>query len=152
MQGIGGLQLHNKLQFIINIKILSNLIIYMSLTETVKPKNSLTKVSKESNLFILIIDEIKKLYPDYPHLKFNVEIYEQVLQLIVRNTKVNYKVDIEQLALKILNALFNFTIEELQTVQNQIKYLLDNNIIKKVPILTKVYNSSKNLIKKNLPI
>lgn len=124
----------------------------MSLTETVKPKNSLTKVSKESNLFILIIDEIKKLYPDYPHLKFNVEIYEQVLQLIVRNTKVNYKVDIEQLALKILNALFNFTIEELQTVQNQIKYLLDNNIIKKVPILTKVYNSSKNLIKKNLPI
>lgn len=123
----------------------------MSTISEVKIKGNLKSVIAEGNLFKIIVDKIKSL-PDFINHKNSVELYEWVLQIIEENVKPNLNIDKIQLAKKALHAVYNYQPQELQSLENQLTYLVKNNIIKKLPVSSKVYNYLKGVVKKNLSI
>ena len=118
----------------------------------VKFKNSLASFSKENRLITAIVEEIKKI-PNYEQLKSNIEIIEHILQLIINGIHpTNDDIDVRVVATKILNTLFTYSLPEQTLIEESIKYLTSNKIIKKRSYIVKLFNSVKHTIEKKLTI
>ena len=117
----------------------------------VKFKHSLKSFSKENKLITAIIEEIKKI-PNYEQLKTNIEIIEHILQLIINGVYPTDDIDVRVVATKILNTLFTYSLPEQTLIEESIKYLTSNKIIKKRSYAVKLFKSISDAIKKRLQL
>ena len=114
----------------------------------VQLKNSALSFVLENTLLKSIVDKIK-LIPQFDQLKNDIEITEHVCNLvenaITNNSKSSNPIDKKQLVIKIMTSLFNLNTEaEKKIVNQQIDYLINNKMIQKIPVLTKVLKYVKN--------
>ena len=94
-----------------------------------------------------MIDSIK-IIPQFDQLKHDIEITEHVCNLVensISKNKYSKPIDKKQLVIKIISQIFNLNSEpDKKIVEQQIDYLFNNNMIKKIPMITKVYKFAKN--------
>ena len=110
-------------------------------------KHSFQAFAVENTLIKTIVDKIK-LIPFYEQLKNDIEITEHVCNL-VENTIVNNKssrpIDKKQLVIKIMVQLFNLNSDtERKIIDQQIDYLINNKMIKKITLGAKILKSAKS--------
>ena len=116
-----------------------------------KPKHSLATKIKESRIISVIADKIKAL-PDYKSYKGEKELLVYILQLI------NYELDPKKyptidkagLMLQIFQVVFEvqLTDQEEQTLSDDILFIMENNLIKEVSILSKSFYRIGEMFKK----
>ena len=116
----------------------------------VKPKNSLLTIQAEGQLLSDMIEHIKTAFPNYTQLKNDVEFIEYILQIILNSSKNKVKIDIAALTVKILSSFFQYLPDELIGLQKQIDYLINNNIIQKIPLLNSAFKGVKNYVLKKV--
>ena len=116
----------------------------------VKPKNSLLTIQAEGQLLSDMIEHIKTAFPNYTQLKNDVEFIEYILQIILNSSKNKVKIDIGALTVKILSSFFQYSPDELSGLQKQIDYLINNNIIQKIPLLNSAFKCVKNYVLKKV--
>jgi hypothetical protein len=110
-------------------------------------KNSLQAHSIYELLSQKIIDEIKKI-PNVSQLKLNTELTALVSTLVENTTEKDQKIDKKKLVIQILQTVFNLLPPEIVIIGQQIEFLLDNKLVKKVTrkLSNKVYNGVKNVL------
>jgi hypothetical protein len=115
------------------------------------PELTLKSTLKSHVLFELVLDklvqEIKKL-PNLQSFKLNNEMASLVCTLIENTVKKKDKVDKKKLAVQVLTLVFTLTPAEQIIISNQIEYLLENKLIKKIKkaITTRAYRKVKNVL------
>ena len=110
-------------------------------------KNSLQAHSIYELLSQKIIEEIKKI-PNVSQLKLNTELTALVSSLVENTTEKDQKIDKKKLVIQILQTVFNLLPPEIVIIGQQIEFLLDNKLVKKVTrkLSNKVYNGVKNVL------
>ncbi len=119
----------------------------MKLAET-KFKNTLKTFETEGILIEGIVKKIQTKLPNYNELKANVDLIEHILQIMVDSIPSNQKIDLKQLAIKIINNLFTLNANEMLFVENIIDYFLNSQGIKKISNVKYYFNESKTFLKK----
>jgi hypothetical protein len=115
------------------------------------PELTLKSTLKSHVLFELVLDklvqEIKKL-PNLQSFKLNNEMASLVCTLIENTVKKKDKVDKKKLAVQVLTLVFTLTPAEQIIISNQIEYLLENKLIKKIKkaITTRAYRKVKHVL------
>lgn len=113
----------------------------------VKLKNSALNITVENTLIKTISDKIR-LIPGYEQLKNDIEITEHICNLVENTITGNNNskpIDKKALVIKIVSQLFNINGDaEKVVISQQIDYLINNNMIQKIPLATKILNSLKN--------
>ena len=112
---------------------------------SIKLKGNLKKHMTYYSLLSQICELIKKI-PEFERLKIaNANVIELELVLIVCNLIENaipdgnkLNIDKQQLCCDIFMKLFNLNPLEIISLQNQITYLYNNNMIKKIPFIRKI--------------
>jgi translation initiation factor 2B subunit (eIF-2B alpha/beta/delta family) len=115
----------------------------------IKLKNSLEKYVSQNTIVKEICDFIKLNFDCYDGLKYDLEFLEYILTLIknvIKTKKQKKEIDKKDIVVKIFQNLFGW-LEESDTskLHNQIDYLVNNKIIKKMKFSKKVIK----YIKKN---
>ena len=111
-------------------------------TENVKASGSLKKHVHYYSLIDQIFNVISKI-PEFQRLKQNGVIDQELVliccNLIENCVKPDNPLDINKLNLccDVFIKLFNLTPAEVETLKNQVQYLYNNKMIKKIPFLTK---------------
>ena len=109
-------------------------------------KNSAQSFALENTLIKTIVDKIK-LIPLFDQLKHDIEITEHVCNLVensITKNKNSKPIDKKQLVIKIMTQLFNLNTDaDKKIVEQHIDYLINNNLIKKIPLSTKLLNLLK---------
>ena len=110
-------------------------------------KHSAQSFVLENTLIKSIIDSIK-IIPQFDQLKHDIEITEHVCNLVensISKNKYSKPIDKKQLVIRIVSQLFNLNTDvDKKIVEHHIDYLFNNNMIKKIPIMTKVYKFAKS--------
>jgi hypothetical protein len=113
----------------------------------VRMKHSFQAFAVENSLIKTIVDNIK-LIPLYEQLKNDIEITEHVCNLvenIIINNKSSKPIDKKQLVIKIMAQLFNLNSEaDRKIIDQQIDYLINNKMIKKISLGSKILKSVKS--------
>lgn len=115
------------------------------------PELTLKSTLKSHVLFELVLDkivqELKKL-PNLQSFKLNNEMASLVCTLIENTVKKKDKVDKKKLAVQVLTLVFTLNPAEQIVISNQIEYLLENKLIKKIKkaITTRIYRKGKKLL------
>ena len=116
-------------------------------------KNSAKNFALENTLIQSIVEKIK-LIPQYDLLKNDIEICEHVCNLVensITKNKNSKPIDKKQLVIKIMTQLFNLNLEaDRIIVGQQIDYLINNNMIMKIPLAEKILKSIKNYFKNTI--
>jgi hypothetical protein len=104
--------------------------------------------------YTLVLEQLKKI-PNIAGFKFSTEFTALVCSTIentIKNNKVKdtEKVDKKKLVISLLTVLFNLTVPEQSVISNQIEYILENKLVKKVKkaVSKKIYKSVSKLFKK----
>ena len=130
-------------------------IIYMidNTLPNVPLKNSYQSFVLENTLIQSIVAKIK-LIPGYDQLKNDIEITEHISNLIentILKNKGSKPVDKKQLVVKIVSVIFNLSSDsEKKVIEHQIDYLFNNNMIMKIPIITKILRWIQNALTKSI--
>jgi len=110
-------------------------------------KHSAQSFVLENTLIKSIIDSIK-IIPQFDQLKHDIEITEHVCNLVensISKNKYSKPIDKKQLVIKIVSQLFNLNSDaDKKIVEQQIDYLFNNKMIKKIPMIMKVYKFAKS--------
>jgi len=115
------------------------------------PELTLKSTLKSHVLFELVLDkivqELKKL-PNLQSFKLNNEMASLVCTLIENTVKKKDKVDKKKLAVQVLTLVFTLNPAEQIVISNQIEYLLENKLIKKIKkaITTRIFRKGKKLL------
>jgi len=113
----------------------------------IKLKHSARNVILENTLIKNIVDKIKNI-PQFDQLKNDIELTEHVCNLVensITGNKNSKPIDKKNLVLKIIIMLFSLNNDlEKKVIEQQIDYLYNNNMINKIPLTTKIFNSLKN--------
>jgi hypothetical protein len=117
--------------------------------EIIKPKNSLKNFQTESLLIQDIVLKIKQI-PSFNELKNNVDLVEHILQLIVNNVSPKLKINVMDVAIKIISSLFTLDSNEIKVLEKLIDYLIERKIIKKKGNLKYIWSNVKWFIKKKV--
>ena len=102
-------------------------------TAQVKVNTSLDKFIKENQLVYDLVDYIKKI-PNYQLLSNDISILEHILQKI-ENTILHDKTDKIALAIKIIQIVYPEI--NIDILNKNIKYFIDNELIKAIPLWKK---------------
>ena len=110
----------------------------------IKLKNSARNIILENTLIKTIVDKVR-LIPLFDQLKNDIELTEHVCNLVensITGNKNSKPIDKKALVIKIMSQLFNLNSEQEKNVINQhIDYLINNGMIQKIPLSTKILNS-----------
>lgn len=113
----------------------------------IKLKHSARNVILENTLIKNIVDKIKNI-PQFDQLKNDIELTEHVCNLVensITGNKNSKPIDKKNLVLKIITMLFSLNNDlEKKVIEQQIDYLYNNNMINKIPLTTKIFNSLRN--------
>lgn len=113
----------------------------------IKLKHSARNVILENTLIKNIVDKIKNI-PQFDQLKNDIELTEHVCNLVensITGNKNSKPIDKKNLVLKIIIMLFSLNNDlEKKVIEQQIDYLYNNNMINKIPLTTKIFNSLRN--------
>ena len=113
----------------------------------IQMKHSFQAFAVENSLIKTIVDNIK-LIPLYEQLKNDIEITEHVCNLvenIIVNNKSSKPIDKKQLVIKIMAQLFNLNSDaDRKIIDQQIDYLINNKMIKKISLGSKILKSVKS--------
>ena len=105
----------------------------------IKLKNSASNIILENT-----VDKVK-LIPLFDQLKNDIELTEHVCNLVensITGNKNSKPIDKKALVIKIMSQLFSLNSEQEKNVINQhIDYLINNGMIQKIPLSTKILNS-----------
>ena len=116
-------------------------------------KNSAQSFVLENTLIQSIVAKIK-LIPGYDQLKNDIEITEHICNLVentILKNKGSKPVDKKQLVVKIVSVIFNLSSDsEKKVIEHQIDYLFNNNMIMKIPIITKILRWIQNALTKSI--
>ena len=130
-------------------------IIYMidNTLPNVPLKNSAQSFVLENTLIQSIVAKIK-LIPGYDQLKNDIEITEHICNLVentILKNKGSKPVDKKQIVVKIVSVIFNLSSDsEKKVIEHQIDYLFNNNMIMKIPIITKILRWIQNALTKSI--
>ena len=120
----------------------------MSLTK-MKTKNSLKNFIESSLLIKSIIDEIKLLgnYKELSKGSQLLELIEHVAQIVENSTHKNLTIENKK---EIITSVFKEILPEVPVAQieAQLEYLVNNNIIKKIPFVYRCISCFNNFIQK----
>ena len=110
----------------------------------IKLKNSARNIILENTLIKTIVDKVR-LIPLFDQLKNDIELTEHVCNLVensITGNKNSKPIDKKALVIKIMSQLFSLNSEQEKNVINQhIDYLINNGMIQKIPLSTKILNS-----------
>ena len=114
-------------------------------------KNSMKVFTKSGNIVNQIVQHLQTI-PNFQSMKNNLELLEYVCQLVeemVKNGNSNkqIKIDKKAIVLEVFTQLFGLLQPELDTISNHIDYFVINKIVKKKPLLKKIYNCAKTKLK-----
>jgi hypothetical protein len=122
-----------------------------NLVNSVPLKNSLKKFIKISTLTQSIINELKLInnYKNIPIGSKLLELIEHITQIVENNSSSKYtNDDKKQIIINVLQAVFPEI--NIQQIENQLEYFIDNNIITKISICSKYYKSIKTFVIKKI--
>jgi hypothetical protein len=104
--------------------------------------------------YTLVLGQLIKI-PNIAGFKFSPEFTALVCNTIentIKNNKVKdtEKVDKKKLVIALLTVLFNLSVAEQLVISNQIEYILENKLVKRVKktVSKKIYKSVSKLFKK----
>ena len=104
-------------------------------------------IELENTLIKSIVDKIK-LIPQFDQLKHDIEITEHVCNLVensITKNKNSKPIDKKQLVIKIMTQLFILNSDaDKKVVEHHIDYLINNKLIKKIPMTVKLLKFAKN--------
>ena len=110
-------------------------------------KHSAQSFALENTLIKSIVDKIK-LIPQFDQLKHDIEITEHVCNLVensITKNKNSKPIDKKQLVIKIMTQLFILNSDaDKKVVEHHIDYLINNKLIKKIPLTVKLLKFAKN--------
>ena len=110
----------------------------------IKLKNSARNIILENTRIKTIVDKVR-LIPLFDQLKNDIELTEHVCNLVensITGNKNSKPIDKKALVIKIMSQLFSLNSEQEKNVINQhIDYLINNGMIQKIPLSTKILNS-----------
>ena len=114
----------------------------------IKAKGSFLNFANEQIISKQIIDYVINTFPNYTALKFDIAFLEHILNLIENLLKKNSSIDKFIVVLKIFNSLFGcMNSNEESALKNQIEYIINNKLVRKIPTVTK----AMKYFKKQLP-
>ena len=112
------------------------------LPTNVKLKNTLSTFVSQNTIVKQICDFIKANFDDYQSLKTDLEFLEYILTLIkniIKTKKQKQEIDKKDVVIKIFISLYGSLQEhENKILLNQIDYLINNKIIKKLKYSKKI--------------
>ena len=115
-------------------------------------KNSLEKHTLYYNLLDGIIKKLSTEIKSIDKLRLDPELSLLICNLVENSIKAGNKnkIDKKQLAIQILTQIFNLSDSEQVIISQQIDFLIANNKIKKVKMITNVKNLLSALLVKKL--
>jgi len=124
----------------------------------IKLKNSLANHVLINSLIEALVDYIKNNIPKYLDLKLNNELTQsacKVVDKIILNDKTlsekqKNKILKELIVIEAFKVLFNLNDDEVQLIESQIEFLVDNKLIKSKSIFQKVIKGTSKFLKKVL--
>jgi hypothetical protein len=120
------------------------------MTSLVQPANTLKTTIKKSKIATEIITELQKI-TDLPSLKNDLEFLTYVCNLVENMVSNKSNIDKTSLILEIFSKLFpDITPTEIQQIESNIQYLINNFKIKKIPIITFIGKTVYSYLKKKL--
>jgi arginine deiminase len=116
----------------------------------VQPANTLKTTIQKSNIITEIITELQKIV-DLPSLKNDMELLTYICNLVENLVSKKSGIDKIALILEIFSKLFaDITPSEIQQIESNIEYLINNKKIKKIPVITYIGKSVFSYLKKKL--
>ena len=102
-------------------------------TYFIQPKFTLARLTKEDEIFSLIVALVKKVAPLVNDPKF-MDLLEYVANLVENMVRDSDKIDRDTLIIRVYKEIFpQITDDDIQTLKNNIQYLKDNKLIHKIP-------------------
>lgn len=118
----------------------------MNFVKLVKPKNSLFSHVKLHQIKSNAINYIKEKIPEIEHMRLKSELTVWVCNIIETLCKHKSKINKKQLVVDILDSFFRFQPHEREIIEDQIQHSYDNGLIKKIPLVSKLYTTVKNFL------
>jgi hypothetical protein len=117
----------------------------MDILDHIKIKGSLLNHTAYNRLKISVIDTVKKIIPDLEKIRLNQELTTIICNMV---ENIYYKrkitsIDKKNLVIEILNELFTLSTEESKTIEQQIQFAFDNNLIYKITALQRIWGNIK---------
>ena len=104
----------------------------------IKPKGSFAVFANEQIISKQLVDYVISNFPNYTALKFDIAFLEHILNLIENLLKKNSTIDKNIVVIKIFNTLFGFiNSNEESALKNQIEYIINNKLVRKIPTVKK---------------
>jgi len=119
------------------------------MTSLVQPANTLKTTIKKSKILNEIISELQKI--EYlPILKNDLEFLTYVCNIVENMVSKKSNIDKTSLILEIFSKLFpDITPTEIQQIESNIQYLINNFKIKKIPTITFIGKTVYSYLKKS---
>lgn len=125
----------------------------LSFVKLVKPKNKLKREQYNNELKKLIIDKVKEL-DNVGTLKFDNELLKYVCNCVENGLKPKYekkqKTNKKALVIEIFEEIFSLNEDEKKKIGNNIEFLISNEMIQTVNIISKCGLVGFNYLKSKL--
>jgi len=108
------------------------------ITHFVQPKFTLARLTKEDEIFSLIVTLVKKIAPLVSDPNFP-DLLEYIANLVENFVKDKDKINRNDLIIRIYKEIFPaITNDEIQHLLDTIQYLRNSNLIKRIPLYKKI--------------
>ncbi len=125
----------------------------LSFVKLVKPKNKLKREQYNNELKKLIIEKVKEL-DNVGTLKFDNELLKYVCNCVENGLKPKYekkqKTDKKALVIQIFEEIFSLNEDEKKKIGNNIEFIISNEMVQTVNIISKCGLVGFNYLKSKL--